>query len=59
MLEMNDHSTYFNTSQLDLWGGGNLGGSERDQFSSLGLEGGEEFWLGNLSDFESLDLLGW
>ena len=49
--------SYLNTGQLDLWGGGNLGGSESDEFSSESIEILEEGSLIFLSKLVSLDLL--
>ena len=54
MYEIN---SYLNTGQLDLWGGGDLGGSQSDEFSSESIEILEEGSLIFLSKLESLDLL--
>ena len=54
VYEMN---SYLNTGQLDLWGGGDLGGSQSNEFSSESVEILEEGSLIFLSKLESLDLL--
>ena len=50
-------NSYLNTGQLDLWGGGDLGGSQSNEFSSESIEILEEGSLIFLSKLESLDLL--
>lgn len=52
-------NSYSNTSQLDLWGGGNLGGSERNKLGLELLEFLLESLLWLLSESVGLDLLGW
>ena len=51
--------SYSNTSQLDLWGGGNLGGSEGNKLGLELLEFLLESLLWLLSESVGLDLLGW
>ena len=50
-------NSYLNTGQLDLWGGGDLGGSQSNEFSSESIKILEEGSLIFLSKLESLDLL--
>ena len=49
--------SYLNTGQLDLWGGGDLGGSESDEFTSESVEGSEEGRFVLLSKLEGLNFL--
>ena len=48
---------YSNTSQLDLWGRGDLGGSERDELLSEVVEVGLQGLLVLLSQLPGLDFL--
>ena len=49
--------SYSNTSQLDLWGRGDLGGSQSNQFSSELGQCHHQIWKLLLSKFVSLNLL--